>query len=161
MNKLMKNRPNFMDVMADSSALLKAYGQINYNISKSSLTEEEVMVIFQTVNVENNATYCMAFYSYLAEKANVNKILMKQLFGGEPLYIKKLQSLKDFVLSVIRNNANISEKEVAAFYEAGYNKQQLLEVILVLSHRMIGNFVNKIANTPIDEEYAPYITRQV
>lgn len=152
--------PNFMSVMADSPALLRAFGQINYNISKSSLNEEEIMVIFQTVNIENNATYCIAFYSHLTEKTNINRILMKQLLNGETLYIKKLQSLKDFVLSVVRNNGNISEKEVQAFYDAGYHKQQLLDVILVLSQRMIGNWVNKIIKTPIDEELIPYLSKQ-
>ncbi len=48
---------------------------------------------------------------------------------------------------------NVSESEMAAFFEAGYGQQQVLEVILSLSQKVIGNYVNRVAETPMNKVF--------
>lgn len=40
-----------------------------------------------------------------------------------------------------------------AFFAAGYGQQQVLEVILGLSQKVISNYVNHVAHTPVDKVF--------
>ncbi|MGB2685191.1 MAG: carboxymuconolactone decarboxylase family protein, partial [Olleya sp.] len=39
---------------------------------------------------------------------------------------------------------------------AGYGEQQVLEIILGLSQKVISNYTNHIANTPVDEAFQKF-----
>jgi len=46
------------------------------------------------------------------------------------------------------------EDDIEAFLEAGYAKEQILEVILGVSMKTLSNYVNHIAQTPLDTAFA-------
>jgi hypothetical protein len=45
-----------------------------------------------------------------------------------------------------------------AFFIAGYGQQQVLEVILGLSQKVISNYVNHVADTPVDAMFEQFTT---
>jgi alkylhydroperoxidase family enzyme len=68
----------------------------------------------------------------------------------------KLQALLDMTLIIVRNRGNVTNEELATFYAAGYGEQQLLEIILGLSQKVISNYTNHIAETPVDDAFKPF-----
>ncbi len=46
-------------------------------------------------------------------------------------------------------------REIAAFLAAGYSQLQVLEVILGIAVKVIHNYTNHIAKTPLDKEFLP------
>lgn len=69
---------------------------------------------------------------------------------------EKLQALKDFTLAVVRERGNVSEEDLTAFFAAGYGQQQVLEMILGLSQKVISNYVNHVAHTPVDKVFEKF-----
>ena len=59
-------------------------------------------------------------------------------------------------LTIVRNRGHVSQEELDAFYAAGYGERQLLEIILGLSQKVISNYTNHIANTPVDAQFKKY-----
>ena len=59
-------------------------------------------------------------------------------------------------LSVVKNRGNVSDEELKAFYDAGYGERQLLEIILGLSQKVISNYTNHIAETPVDDAFEKF-----
>ena len=51
---------------------------------------------------------------------------------------------------------NISEEELNAFYEEGYTQRNLLDIILGLSQKVISNYTNHIAETPLDDAFQKF-----
>ena len=49
----------------------------------------------------------------------------------------------------------VSEEEKFAFLEAGYTKQNILEVLLVIGMKTLSNYTNHIAETPLDTAFEP------
>ena len=47
-------------------------------------------------------------------------------------------------------------KKLNKFYEAGYGQQQVLEIILALSQKVMSNYVNHIAETPVDDAFKKF-----
>jgi alkylhydroperoxidase family enzyme len=56
----------------------------------------------------------------------------------------------------MRKDGNVSKEDLNAFYKAGYNHRQVLEVILVLSQKTLSNYINHIAETPVDEPFKKF-----
>ena len=54
---------------------------------------------------------------------------------------------------MVRSRGRLSDDEIAAFYAAGYEQQQLLEIVLGLSQKVISNYVNHLAHTPVDKGF--------
>ena len=66
----------------------------------------------------------------------------------------------DFVIVNGENAAHgfgITDKICAAFYAAGYSERQVLEVILGLAQKVMSNYTNHIAQTPVDRAFAPFV----
>jgi len=53
----------------------------------------------------------------------------------------------------VRQRGELEPKQVQDFYAAGYSQQNVLEVILGLSQKVMSNYTNHIAQTPVDEAF--------
>ncbi|MEF1288783.1 carboxymuconolactone decarboxylase family protein [Vibrio sp. M260118] len=148
--------PGLFSVMAESPEILTGYTQLHQHFANSSFDAEELTVVWQTINVEHECHYCVPAHTAIASSMKVDPALTEALRTGSAMPTEKLQALHDFTLSVTRNRGNVSEQELAAFYSAGYGQKQVLEVILGLSQKVISNYVNRVAKTPVDEMFKPY-----
>ena len=86
----------------------------------------------------------------------VDPDLTEALRNRQPMPTAKLQALQDLTLSMVRNRGNVEPAELEAFYAAGYGQKQVLEIILGLSQKVISNYVNHVAKTPVDKMFAEY-----
>lgn len=86
----------------------------------------------------------------------VDNEIIESLRNETPLTDAKLESLRTFTLSMVRNRGNVSQQDLEAFYAAGYGEQQVLEIILGLSQKVISNYTNHIANTPVDAAFQKF-----
>lgn len=82
--------------------------------------------------------------------------LTEALRNKEAMPTEKLQVLQDTVLSIVRNRGRISDAELETFYATGYGERQILEIILGLAQKTISNYINHIANTPVDQPFKKF-----
>lgn len=148
--------PGLFGVMAESPNMLKAYTQLHELFAGSSFDAEELTVVWQTINVEHECHYCVPAHTGIAHSMKVDPALTEALRNGESMPTEKLQALHDFTLSMVGNRGNVSEQEMQAFFAAGYGQQQVLEVILGLSQKVLSNYVNHVAKTPVDPMFEQF-----
>ncbi len=77
---------------------------------------------------------------------------VEALRTNAPLGNPKLEALRTFARQLIHNRGNVGPAELEAFFDAGYDVQQALEVVLGLAVKTMSNFTNSIAGTPLDRE---------
>ncbi len=148
--------PNLHAVMAEAPTLLEGYQQLHELAQKTSFSADELTVVWQTINVEHACHYCVPAHTAIAKNMGVDDGLIESLRNDETLSDDKLNALKDMTLAVTRSRGNVDDAQVSAFFEAGYGKQQLLEIVLVLSQKVMSNYVNHFAETPVDEPFKPF-----
>ena len=147
---------NLHGVLAESPELLIAYNELGDLFTASSFDAEELTVVWQTINVEHNCTYCVPAHTAIANKMKVDPALTEALRDQKPMPTAKLQALHDMTLSMVRQRGNVSPEEIAAFFEAGYAQRQLLDIVLGLSQKTISNYVNHLAKTPVDAPFKKF-----
>lgn len=147
--------PNLHAVMGASPSLLEAYQVVHGLFMKTSFSADEQTVVWQTINVEHECLYCVPAHTMVANMMGVDKKLSDALRDNGPLP-DKLEALRGFTLKMLRQRGQVSESDVDEFLEAGYTRQNILEVILGLSQKVMSNYVNHVAKTPLDAPFQEF-----
>ncbi|MBU2884999.1 carboxymuconolactone decarboxylase family protein [Gilvimarinus agarilyticus] len=147
--------PNLHAVMAEAPGLLEGYQTLHRLVLESSFNNDEKTVVWQTVNVEHKCHYCVPAHSGIARSMKVDESIDTALRNQQALP-EKLEALRSFTLEVVRSRGNVSDEQVAEFLKAGFTQRNVLEVVLVVSQKVMSNYVNHLANTPIDEPFKQF-----
>lgn len=148
--------PGLHGVLAEAPGILEAYQMLHELFVNTSFNNDELTVVWQTINVEHECHYCVPAHTGIANMMKVDSAITEALRNGTRMPNEKLQALHEFTLSVVINRGNVSEAEIEAFYEAGYEQRHVLEVILGLSQKVISNYTNRIVETPVDKGFQKY-----
>ncbi|GAF05584.1 carboxymuconolactone decarboxylase family protein [Saccharicrinis fermentans] len=152
--------PGLHGVLAASPETLEAYQTLHKLFTETSFNNDELTVVWQTINVEHECHYCVPAHTGIAKMMKVDDAITEALRNGTAMPTEKLQALHEFTLAVVQKRGAVSEDELNAFFAAGYQQQQVLEVILGLSQKVISNYTNRIAETPVDEGFKKYAWRK-
>ncbi len=148
-------------VMAEAPGLLEAYMVVGDLFKNSSFNDDELTVIWQTINVEHACHYCVPAHTWIADNMGVSHEISDALRNETPLPTARLEALRKFTLSVVRNRGNVEDNDVQAFLDAGYSKRQILEVILGIAQKVMSNYTNHFADTPVDAPFSQFNWKKV
>jgi len=146
--------PNLLGNLANSPAALKAYTTLSGIFGESSFSPTERQVVMMAANRFHECTYCVAAHSVLAEMQKVPAEVIEALRNDTPIADQKLEALRTFTTRVIEKRGWVSETDSSDFHAAGYDQQQVLEVVLGVAFKTISNYTNHITKTPLDEVFA-------
>ena len=148
--------PGLHGVLAGSPGILEGYQTLHKLFTESSFDKDELTVVWQTINVEHTCHYCVPAHTAIAGMMKVDQSITDALRNETTLDSSKLEALRTFTLAITRNRGQVSSEELQAFYAAGYAERQVLEIILGLSQKVISNYTNHIANTPVDAPFQKF-----
>lgn len=147
--------PNVLGEMAESPALLRGYKDISAAAASGLFSPTEREVIRITVSALNNCSYCIAAETTIGEKEKVPRDVLEALRQEKPLKDPKLEALRTFTTTVMKKMGWAEERDLETFLKAGYTRAHVLEVILNLSLKLLTNYVNHVAKTPLDKAFEP------
>lgn len=142
--------PGLHAVMAESPAVLEGYQAIASFAMQTSLSADEITVVWQTINVENECHYCVPAHTGMAKMMKVDDSITQALRDETPLDSAKLEALRKFTLQVVRQRGFVEEPQFDEFFAAGYEQRTALEIILILAQKTMTNYINHFAKTPVD-----------
>lgn len=149
--------PNLHAVMAEAPTLLKGYQVLHELFQKTSFNAKELTVVWQSINVEHACHYCVPAHSGIAAAMKVDKSIVDALVNKTPLEDVKLEVLRETTLEMTRERGVLSPSQQDKFFAAGYTKQQLLEIVLGLAQKVMSNYTNHLANTPVDDAFKKFV----
>ncbi|HFC6295878.1 TPA: carboxymuconolactone decarboxylase family protein [Neisseria meningitidis] len=151
--------PNLIGVLANAPEALSFYQEVGKLNAANSLTAGEVEVIQIIAARTNQCGFCVAGHTKLA---TLKKLLSEQsvkaaraLAAGE-FDDAKLGALAAFTQAVMAKKGAVSDEELKAFFDAGYNQQQAVEVVMGVALATLCNYVNNLAQTEINPELQAY-----
>ncbi len=145
--------PNLLANMAESPALVEGYMTLSGIFNKSDLSETERQIILMTNNRLNGCEYCMAAHTTIAQGARVPADIIDALRNGSAIGDAKLEALRVFSIAINQTRGWPTQEQLEAFLAAGYTQQTVFEVILGTSLKVMSNYTNHIAQTPVDKPF--------
>ncbi|NQX82834.1 MAG: carboxymuconolactone decarboxylase family protein [Flavobacteriaceae bacterium] len=150
--------PNLLGIMANNPVLLNSYWDGNVELSKNgTLTAIEQQVVFLAVSYENNCHYCMAAHTSIGQMSKVPQDVLDALRDGKALPNPRLEVLSQYAKATTIKRGRVSEQEISDFYDAGFTKKQQLEVIVITGFKVFTNYINYLAQTPVDDAFKPNV----
>ncbi len=148
--------PNQQGIMAESPALLDAYLHLWDLIDrKSGLSTVEQHILFLTASFENDSEYCVAGHSGLAKVAGVDARHVEAVRRGAALEDSRLEALRRFGRRVVQSRGDLPEEHIDEFLAAGFSHRQALDIILIAAFKLLSNYTNRVAKTPLDAIMKP------
>lgn len=147
--------PNLAAILADAPAALEGYFSLGAIFEKTSLSPTERQVVLLAVSRANHCEYCMAAHTVIAKMQSVPGAVVEAIRNGNPIADPKLEALRRFSTAVVRKRGVLDADELESFFNAGYSRANILEVIVGVAMKTISNYTNHIASTPLDDAFAP------
>jgi len=151
--------PNLIGVLANAPEALAFYQEVGKLNGANSLTAGEVEVVQIIAARTNECGFCVAGHTKLA---TLKKLLSEQAIKASRAVDSaafddaKLAALSDFTQAVMAKKGAVSDAELQAFLNAGYNQQQAVEVVMGVALATLCNYTNNLAQTEINPELQAY-----
>lgn len=152
--------PGLHAVMAEAPGLLEGYQELHRLFTQTSFDATEQTVVWQTINVEHECHYCVPAHTGIAKMTNVPDEVTEALRNETPLPSARLEALREFTLAVVRERGNVDADALQRFLDTGYTRRQILEVVLGVAQKVMSNYTNHLAQTPIDEPFRQFEWRR-
>ena len=145
---------NLLGTMANHPALLNNYWEGSANLSaNSTLTGVEQQVAFLAASYENNCHYCMAAHTSIGQMHKIDQSILDALRNGTTIPDARLEALSQYVKATTVKRGRVSEEDIDAFLSAGFTQESVLEVITIVSLKVMTNYINYVAQTPVDAPF--------
>jgi uncharacterized peroxidase-related enzyme len=144
--------PNLIREMAEAPATVQGYLALGALLEQTSLSPAEQQLVLASVSLANSCEYCVAAHSAGLRQAGLPLAELAALRDGRALADPKLEALRAFTIALVEERGWVPPEALDGFRAAGYGNRQILEVILAVGMKTISNYVNHIAETPLDRE---------
>ena len=104
----------------------------------------------------NDCHYCMAAHTLLAKGEKVPEDVIETARAVRSYEAPKLEVLRVFALNLVENRGWVAPEGLEAFLGAGFTKQNVLEIVAVIAHKVLSNYTNHIVDTPVDDAFKQF-----
>ena len=148
--------PSLMGVFAENPATLQAYIQLGDQFSKTGLSALEQQIVTITASVENECHFCVAAHSTISEGNGLDMEVIAAVREDRPIADARLEALRQFTKKMVVQRGFVSDADVDAFLSAGYARSAVLAVVTGLALKVLSNYTNHVAETPVNEQFAKH-----
>ena len=145
--------PNIYATYAYSGTALSRYMQ--FANGPSSLSNKETEAINLVVSQVNGCTYCQAAHTGAAKQNGFTEDEILELRRGQAPFNTRLDALVKLAKSIITHAGKVDERKVDQFLQAGYSKENLVDVVVAAGAKSITNYLHNLTDIPIDFPEAP------
>jgi uncharacterized peroxidase-related enzyme len=145
--------PNSYAVFANSDTALGNY--LTFQNAKSSLRAKEKEIINLVVSQVNRSRYCQSAHTALAQTHGFKEEEILEIRTGKASFNTKFDALAKLTKEVTISRGRPSQATLDNFFAAGYTQGNLVDVLVVIGHKTISNYLHNIGQFAIDFPLAP------
>ncbi|OJJ18059.1 alkylhydroperoxidase [marine bacterium AO1-C] len=145
--------PNLYAAYAYNDTALGDY--LTLQNRKSTLKAKEREIINLVVSQVNDCRYCQSAHTALGKMNGFTEEQILEIRSGVASFDAKFDALAKFVKNIVINRGKPATEATQALFEAGYNKANLVDIIMVIGDKIISNFLHGTTQVPIDFPVAP------
>jgi uncharacterized peroxidase-related enzyme len=117
---------------------------------KSTLKAKEREVINLVTSQINGCRYCQSAHTALGKMNGFTEEQIMEIRKGSATFNSKLDALAKFTASAVENRGRATEESKDAFFEAGYDEANMIDVIIVVGDKIISNYLHNLTEFEID-----------
>lgn len=140
--------PNLYAYYAKNETALGDY--LTLQNRKSTLKAKEREVINLVTSQINGCRYCQSAHTALGKMNGFTDEQIIAIRKGSALFDSKLDALAKFTASAVENRGRATEESKLAFFAAGYDEANMIDVVMVIGDKIISNYLHNLTGFEID-----------
>ena len=140
--------PNLYAYFAKNETALGDYMALQNR--KGTLKAKEREVINLVTSQINGCRYCQSAHTVLGKMNGFTEEQVLEIRKGGASFDSKLNALAKFTASAVENRGRATEESKEAFFAAGYNEANMIDVIIVVGDKIISNYLHNLTEFEID-----------
>ena len=140
--------PNIYAAMAHSENALGNY--LGFSGGKTSLSNKEKEVIDLAISEVNGCRYCQSAHTAIAKMNGFTESQIIELRKGGASWDAKYDALAKISKSIALNRGNVSDELKEEFFRVGYNKENLVDLVIAAGIINITNTFHNLTDVEID-----------
>ena len=141
--------PNLYATIGHSGNALASYMAFVQAQVKSSFHGKDREAVYLIVSQLNGCEYCLASHTLSAIKFGWKEEETLLLRSGK-FPETKWQVIYTVIQSVIENKGEVREELLNAFFDAGYTKAALMDLMVLINIMSFTNYVYRLTKIPVD-----------
>jgi len=147
LNKALGFVPNLYATIGLSQNGLEKY--LAFQGAKTSLTNKEKEAVNLVVSEVNGCQYCLSAHTVIGKMNTFTDDQILDLRAGKSEN-PKLNALVTLAKDITEHKGRVSSQNLDAFYAAGYNDGNLVDLVLQISDKVAMNYLHNLTQIPID-----------
>ena len=142
--------PNMFRLISNSPAALEGYLGLSGALNKGTLPAATRERIALAVAEANGCSYCLSAHSYLGKhlaKLEEAEITANRRGGSND---PKADAALRFAVKLVQARGHVGDGDLRAVKGAGYDDEQVIEIVLHVALNTWTNFINLVGGTEID-----------
>jgi len=148
LNKALGFVPNLFATYAHSDTALENY--LTFSNAKTSLSAKEKEVVNLAVSQVNECNYCLSAHTAIGKMNGFSDEQILEFRAGFSSVNTKLDTLAKLAKNITENRGKTDESVLENFFNAGYTKGNLIDVISLVGDKTISNYINNTTEVPVD-----------
>ncbi len=140
--------PNLYAYFAKNETALGDYMTLQNR--KSTLRAKEREVINLVTSQINGCRYCQSAHTALGKMNGFTDEQIIEIRKGTATFDSKLDALAKFTVSAVENRGRATEESKEAFFAAGYDEANMIDVMIVVGDKIISNYIHNLTDFEID-----------
>ncbi len=140
--------PNLFATYAHSDTALENY--LTFSNAKTSLSAKEKEVVNLAVSEVNQCVYCLSAHTAIGKMNGFTDEQILELRVGKASFDNKLDALAQLAKNITVNRGATDSTVLENFFNAGYSKGNLIDVISLVGDKTISNYIHKTTQVPVD-----------
>lgn len=148
--------PNLYATFAHSEHALANY--LAFQNAQSSINGKARELVNLVVSQVNDCAYCLAAHTVIAGMVGFSPEQILEIRAGRASFDGKLDALARLVKNIADRRGHAEQDLVAAFLEAGWTKEHLVDAIVAIGDKTVSNYLHGTTRVPVDFPAAPALT---
>ena len=140
--------PNLYAYFAKNDTALGDYLALQNR--KSTLKGKEREVVNLVTSQINGCRYCQSAHTVLGKMNGFTDEQVLEIRKGTASFDAKLDALTRFTASVVEHRGRATAESKSAFFNAGYNEANMIDVVIVVGDKIISNYLHNLTEFEID-----------
>ena len=146
--------PNLIDELASKNpAVAETYLKANGHLSNGVLSAAEQQVVILAISGYNDCHYCTKAHAAAGAQAGLDSDTIQTLVEGGLPNGDRARLLTRATKRLLGKRGWLNETDREEFEAAGLSTAELYEIVGLIGVKTISNYVNHLADTPVDPQF--------
>jgi len=145
--------PNLYATFAHSENALASF--LAFSGAATSFSKKEKEVIDLAISQVNGCSYCQSAHTAIAKMNGFTDAQALELRQGQASFDAKFDALAKISKAIAENQGKVSQELKDNFFNAGYNKENLVDLVTATGAITVTNFLHNLTEVEIDFPVAP------